>query len=433
MKKLFIILLVGFFSFSIQAQELYFPPQNGDWETISTDSLNWCKGTLDSLKDFVGEKDSKAFIILKDGKIAVEWYYDDFTQDSLWYWASAGKSLTATLVGIAQSENLLSINDTTSDYLGNGWTSMDLAQERKITIRNQLTMTTGLEYVIPSWDCLEPACLKYRAEPNTQWFYHNAPYTLLSNVIEKATQKNINVYFKQKIGDKIGMKGAYISTTNTNNLFFSSVRDIAKFGLLTLAKGDWGNETILADKDYYNQMVSSSQTLNPSYGYLWWLNGKSSYILPGLPASFQDSLIPTAPTDMFAALGKNDQKIYVVPSQNLVVIRIGNVADAETFALSNFDKELWSKISQLSTCEVVTDLRSETLQSFQLFPNPTEHILSIHSNFPIREINIRNLQGKELLKTSINKIDISTLPKGIYLVETQFENGILVRRKVIKN
>ncbi|MFT5915084.1 MAG: CubicO group peptidase (beta-lactamase class C family), partial [Bacteroidia bacterium] len=432
MKKLLFILLVGFFSLPIYAQEIYFPPQDGNWETISTDSLGWCKSGLDSLKEFVGEKNSKAFIILKDGKIAVEWYYDNFAQDSLWYWASAGKSLMATLVGIAQSENLLSINDTTSDYLGNGWTSMELEKERQITIRNQLTMTTGLDFVIPDWDCLEPSCLKYRAEPNTQWFYHNAPYTLLKDVVEEASGQSINGYFKQKIGDKIGMKGAYISTANSNNLFFSKARDMAKFGLLTLAKGDWNEESILTDKSYFSQMTTSSQTLNLSYGYLWWLNGNSSHVLPGLPISFEGSIIPTAPADMFAALGKNDQKIYVVPSQNLVVIRLGNVAEAETFALSSFDSELWSRIGKLSDCEVVADLESETLQNFQIYPNPTETVFSIRSEFPIREIIIRNMQGKEMRKTTESKVDISNFPKGIYLLETHFVNGVVSQRKLMK-
>ncbi len=432
MKNFFLILLVGFLSLPSYAQELYFPPQNEAWETVSTDSLGWCKGKLDSLKDFVGEKNSKAFIILKDGRIAVEWYYDNFTQDSLWYWASAGKSLMATLVGIAQSENLLSINDTTSDYLGNGWTSMSLERERKITLRNQLSMTTGLDYVIPNWDCLEPSCLKYRAEPNTQWFYHNAPYTLLKDVVEVATSQNINLYFKQKIGDKIEMKGAYVSTASSNNLFFSTARDMAKFGLLTLAEGNWNNEIILSDKAYFSQMTTSSQTLNPAYGYLWWLNGKSSYILPGLPTSFQGSLIPTAPADMLCALGKNDQKIYVVPSQNLVVIRMGNKANDEVLALSSFDSELWSRISQLSDCEVVADLESETLRDFQIYPNPTETIFSIRSKLPIREIRISNLQGKELMRTARGTVDISSFPKGIYLLEAYFENGVLVQRKIVK-
>lgn len=64
---------------------------------------------------------------------------------------------------------------------------------------------------------------------------------------------------------------------------------------------------------------------------------------------FTGSLIPTAPTDMYMALGKNDQKIYIVPSKKMVVIRMGDVAnpDNPTFALSDFDAVLWQKISAL--------------------------------------------------------------------------------------
>ncbi|MCB0447174.1 MAG: serine hydrolase, partial [Gelidibacter sp.] len=65
---------------------------------------------------------------------------------------------------------------------------------------------------------------------------------------------------------------------------------------------------------------------------------------------FSGSLIPNAPNDMYAALGKNDQKIYVVPSKKLVVIRMGDVANPEnpTFGLSGFDDELWQKINALT-------------------------------------------------------------------------------------
>ena len=91
-----------------------------------------------------------------------------------------------------------------------------------------------------------------------------------------------------------------------------------------------------------------SQNLNLSYGYMWWLNGKSSYRLPQTQIQFPGELIPNAPEDMYAALGKNDQKIYVVPSKKLVIIRMGDAADDENFALSNFDNELWEKINALT-------------------------------------------------------------------------------------
>lgn len=429
-----VVLLILTFGICPQAnsQELYFPPVNGNWETVSMDSLGWCEEKVDSLQGFLGEKNTKAFMILKDGKIAVEWYYDGFIQDSLWYWASAGKTVMATLLGIAQSENLLSINDATSDYLGNGWTGMDLEKERQITIRNQLSMTTGLDYLLLNWNCTEPDCLKYRVEPNTQWFYHNAPYLLLKNVLEEATGENINLYFKQKIGDKIGMKGNYFPFPASGNLFFSTARDMAKFGLLTLAEGVWNGEEIMSDKTYFSQMVSTSQTINPSYGYLWWLNGKPSHILPVFPNSISGELIPSAPADMFCALGKGDQKIYVVPSQNLVVIRLGNEAEEETLALSEFDNELWKKINSLSSCEVIADLESEKVQDFRIYPNPARDKFYLASKAPIAEIKVFDLQGKLLLQTPQKTVDVSNLPRGIYVLEVQFKNGTKAKRRIWK-
>ena len=77
------------------------------------------------------------------------------------------------------------------------------------------------------------------------------------------------------------------------------------------------------------------------------MNGKSSYHLPQTQLQFSGSLVSTAPNDMFSALGKDDQKIYVVPSKKMVVIRMGEAADSESLALSDFDEILWQKISAL--------------------------------------------------------------------------------------
>ena len=70
-------------------------------------------------------------------------------------------------------------------------------------------------------------------------------------------------------------------------------------------------------------------------------------MLPSLQTVFPTAIIPNAPTDMYAALGKNDQKIYVVPSQQLVIIRMGNAADSSQFSVSGFDNELWGKLKLL--------------------------------------------------------------------------------------
>ncbi|MBL7750038.1 MAG: serine hydrolase, partial [Chitinophagaceae bacterium] len=124
------------------SNNLYFPPVSGtEWQTTDMASLGWSEGTVNDLYTYLEQKNSKAFIVLKNGKIVIEKYFGLFTKDSLWYWASAGKTLTAFLSGIAQDEGLIDLSDKTSRFLGNGWTALPQAKEDLITIRHQLTMT----------------------------------------------------------------------------------------------------------------------------------------------------------------------------------------------------------------------------------------------------------------------------------------------------
>jgi CubicO group peptidase (beta-lactamase class C family) len=325
---------------------MYFPPINStDWQTVSPSSLAWNETELNNLYPYLQQKNTKAFIILKNGKIVAEKYFGTFTADSLWYWASAGKTMTGLLVGIAQQEKLLNINEMSSKYLGIGWTSLPVEKENLITIRHQLTMTTGLSDAGDD-DCTLRICLQYKADAGTRWAYHNAPYTMLDKVIEKASGMSFNTYFQQKIRDKIGMNGTWFRS-GYNNVYASNARSMARFGLLLLNKGKWDTNNILNDENYFTNQTTSSQTLNLSYGYLTWLNGKTSFMLPTIQTVFAGAMIPNAPTDMYVALGKNDQKIYVVPSQNLVIIRMGETAGGISLAASGFDNELWGRLKTI--------------------------------------------------------------------------------------
>jgi len=327
---------------------LYFPPVAGtDWQTTTPASLGWNESELNNLYSYLDSENTKAFMILKNGKIVVEKYFGTFTADSLWYWASAGKTLTGLLTGIAQEDGLLNINDVTSKYLGTGWTSETPDKEKLITIKNQLTMTTGLDDGVSDAACTLPDCLVYKADAGTRWAYHTAAYTLLSNVIANASGKSYNTYFQQKIRNPIGMNGLWIQTPNSDNVYYSNARSMARFGLLMLNKGKWDRTPILSDTNYFNSQVNTSQNINNSYGYLTWLNGKSSFMVPTSQIVFSGYLIPNAPADLYAALGKNDQKLYVVPSQKLVVIRMGNSAGGFSLALSGFDNALWGKLTTI--------------------------------------------------------------------------------------
>lgn len=323
---------------------LYFPPVGTTtWETYDPASLGWNAGNIPSLYSFLESKGTKAFMVLKHGRIVMERYFGTFTRDSVWYWASAGKTATALLVGIAQQEGLLNINNRSNQYLGDGWTSLPLAQENQITVRHQLTMTTGLNDNVPNDDCTLPSCLQFQAAPGTRWAYHNAPYTLLEKVVVNASGRTYNQFYQQRLAQPTGMGGTWVQN-GFNNVLFSNARTMARFGLLLLNKGTWANTPVLTDTAYFRAMTNTSQNLNLSYGYLTWLNGKASHMVPIVRLVFNASMIPPAPADMFAGLGKNDQKVYVVPSQKLVVIRMGESAGAVQLASSSFDTELWTNL-----------------------------------------------------------------------------------------
>ncbi|WP_299315433.1 serine hydrolase domain-containing protein [uncultured Aquimarina sp.] len=328
--------------------ELYFPPVTSEeWETITITNLGWNTAAEQTLYNFLEEKDTKAFIILKNGKIVVEKYFNGGSVSDNNPWYSAGKTLTAFTVGLAQQEGLLDINESSATYLGTQWANIATDQEQAITVRNHLTMTTGLDYTnILLQNCINFDCLTYLNEPGSFWYYHNAAYTLLTDIVAEAVNTDYNSYFDTKLKSKIGMNGTWVNIGYTN-IYYSTARSMARFGLLNLNKGTWNNTQILKDQNYFTQMITTSQNLNQSYGYLWWLNGKSNFRAPAFENEFSGELIPAAPDDLIAGLGKNDQKLYIVPSKNLVIIRMGDDTGQALLGPSSFDNDLWIKINAL--------------------------------------------------------------------------------------
>ncbi|MES2747941.1 MAG: serine hydrolase, partial [Bacteroidota bacterium] len=225
-------------------------------------------------------------------------------------------------------------------------TSAPLAKENLITCKNLLSMNSGLDDTMG--DDVSPANLQYVADAGTRWAYHNV-YVKLQDVIAQTSGQTWTNYFNTKLRDPIGMTGgAWVNSGDGLSVYWSTTRNMARFGLLALNKGNW-NGTTIVNQAYFNDATTTSQSINQAYGYLWWLNGKTSFHLPGSQLQFPGTLIPNAPSDTFCALGKNDQKIYVVPSKKMVIIRMGDVANPSnpTFALSGFDNELWEKINAL--------------------------------------------------------------------------------------
>lgn len=374
-------------SVGASAQSLYFPPLTGStWETRTPEELGWCPEAIPPLLDYLDQRNSKAFIVLKDGRMVIEHYFGTFTQDSLWYWASAGKTITAFMVGKAQEEGHLSINDVSSDYLGNGWTSCAAADENLITIRHQLTMTSGLDDGVADVYCTLPTCLECLAAPGTRWAYHNGPYTLLDGAIEAATGQTLNTYTYQKLLQPTGMAGAFYPS-GYNNVFVSKPRSMARFGLLMLNNGNWNGTQVMNDQTYLNQMITPSQSLNQSYGYLWWLNGQSSFMVPYSQFVIPGMLFPNAPSDMYSAMGKNGQFLDVAPSQGLVVVRMGDAPTSDDVPFTMNDT-IWQKLNDVmcSGTAVAESIRSDAPRAIFI---PSEGHISV--NVKVDEASIAEL------------------------------------------
>ena len=427
------LLLVWIYGASLLAQSLYFPPITGDeWATIAPEDISWCSDSIQPLYDFLEAEETKAFIVLKDGRIVMEKYFGTFNKTKQWYWASAGKSLTSFLIGMAQQEGSLSIEDQTNMYLGQGWTSCAPLAENQRTIRNQLTMTTGFNDAFPNFDCLQPSCLNCIAEAGERWAYHNSPYTLLDSVLFYSAGQSASDFFQNHLPSLTGMTGTYQKVGN-NHVFFSKARTMARFGLLMLNQGKWNQTTVMTDMDYYHDMIHTSQSFNPSYGYLWWLNGQDAYMLPQSQTIFTGSMMPNAPSDMFMALGKNGQLLNVVPSENLVVVRMGK--SANSFLVEHeFNNQIWAYLNAIR-CQMVVNKNIEPKMDIRLAPNPARDVIVINAEKGIIHVNILSSYGQVFFAKaypSINnlEVDVSGFPQGIYLIQV-VTDGKMTEKKVL--
>jgi len=295
-------------------------------------------------------------------------------------------------------------------------------------------MTSGLDDGVPDSYCTLKNCLSYKADAGTRWAYHNAPYTLLDKVIENATGITLNSYITQKLKNKTGMTGMFVPV-DYNNVFFSNARSMARFGLLALNKGNWDGTQIMTDTAYFNQMTHTSQKLNQAYGYLWWLNSTSTFMLPQTQFVFKGQISPNAPFDMFAAMGKDGQFINVVPGKNLVWIRMGEAPEnlEVPFLLND---QIWQRINKLECKPVGFEDNRLNSTLVSIFPNPAEDFIIIHSEKKISGIELLNNQGQLLKKINTGEndvtISINELYGNLFIIRIYFFDGECISKKVLK-
>lgn len=288
-------------------------------------------------------------------------------------------------------------------------------------------MTTGLDDGVADEYCTLPSCLNYLAPAGTRWAYHNAPYTLLDGVLEGATGQTMNGLVFSGLKQPTGMDGFFFQN-GYNNVYLSTARSMARFGILMQNGGNWNGNQLMTDANYFQEMITPSQNLNNAYGYLWWLNGQSSYMVPGSQLVLPGMLFPHAPADVYSALGKNGQFLNVCPSEGLVFVRLGNAPDNSLVPFLLND-QIWEKLNAV-LCTSVTE---SVDNNFMLNQTAT----SVRISWPGKTFTceVFDLKGNKISSIEVrntNEIYTTSLSAGMYVVRCASGSTVEVRKVVVR-
>jgi len=290
-----------------------------DWSVSTPQDQNMDPVLMQQGIQYGINNNSRAIVVIRNGYIVGEWYAAGWNQDTRQTGYSMAKSVTSALVGMAVDQgHIPSINDSTSNWVS----SWNDPAHAAVTVRDLLSMHSGLHWDFFSDYVIMPTQRNQSnwaisqdmdTTPGATWVYHNMGVQVLSETLKQATGKQPH-RFAVPLGKMIGMRTATWMTDRVGNtLTYQSVianaREFAKFGYLFLRQGHWDGQQPIPSA-WVAESTQPSQSLNPFYGYLWWLN------TGGLD-------MPSVPADAYYAAGLGEKRIYVVPSQDLLVIRLG--------------------------------------------------------------------------------------------------------------
>ncbi len=311
--------------------------ENVDYKKIKT--------TVSSIFDGEGEsiQKTRAVLVIYKNQIIAEKYANGLDQNSILLGWSMTKSVLATNYGVLQRQGKIDINQRAPIK------EWQTDQRKEITINNLLQMNCGLAWDEDYGSISDATTMLYidgdmtKAQidkeaihkPNEYWYYSSGVSNLLSGILRKqfdSYQEYLDFPYREFI-DKIGMHSMLIETDMAGNYVGSSyawatARDWAKFGLLYLHKGNWNGEQIF-NPDWVDYVTTPSPTSEGDYGGHFWLNAGAFY--------------PDAPRDMYSANGFQGQRVFIIPSKDLIIVRFGLIGDAGV-DFNRFLKEIVSSI-----------------------------------------------------------------------------------------
>ena len=299
-------------------------PKDSIFSNINYDKLNASVNEM-----FNDTNKTRAVLVIYKDKIIAEKYDEGFDKNSLLLGWSMTKSITSTLFGILHCQGKLNVYDRAPFE---EWKD----DERKaITIHNLLQMNSGLEWNedyntisdVTKMLFLTDDVTKIQlnkpltGSPNASWNYSSGTTNLLSGILRKqfTTHQEYLDFWYSALIDKIGMNSMVVETDMAGNYVGSSyawatARDWAKFGLLYLHNGNW-NGDFLFDEDWVEYATTPTPTSDGWYGAQIWLNDGGRY--------------PDVPRSMFSFNGYQGQNVFILPEQEIVIVRLGLTKNAD--------------------------------------------------------------------------------------------------------
>jgi CubicO group peptidase (beta-lactamase class C family) len=294
---------------------------------------------------------TSAVVVVYDGRLVAERYAPDFDKDMPLMGWSMSKSVTNALVGILVGQGKLDIMKPAPvpEWQKEG------DPRKRITLDQLLRMSSGLRFVekyAPLYDATEmlydsydfaayAAAKPLETEPDSKWHYSSGTASIVARIVRKTVEKNYRYYYNfffEELFEKIGMYNAVMEPDPSGTFAGSSytmatARDWARFGLLYLQDGIWRGERILPDGWVKYSTTSTPKAPMGQHGALFWLNA-------GSPDDPNRRLWPSVSRDAFAAQGFQEQKLIIIPSRKLILVRLGATTDRKAWDTDVFIKSI---------------------------------------------------------------------------------------------
>ena len=319
----------------------YFPT-NG-WRTCSPDKVGMNSAKLEKVYDYLEDPtlNTDGFLVIRKGHIVAEAYYGSFGQNDRHVSYSVAKSFVSSLVGIAIANGFIdSVTDKIVDYYPQLQVNNVQEEKKQITIEHLLTMTAGFEWneedyyssttqndvfiMAEQHDYIEYVLNKTVIKtPGSSFYYSSGESVLLSGVIENATGQTTYKFAKEYLLSPLGISNFSWSSDPAGHTIGgwginATLREYAKFGYLYLHDGNWDGNQIIPEV-WVEKSLTPFEPVVSYYGYQWWIGkGFESFNAAGIP------------DDTFMGVGIYRQYLIVIPSQDLVIVRMGNDVPSES-------------------------------------------------------------------------------------------------------